>query len=503
MRFRLPQRIIPLLLAATFFSLSFEPAPFWFLIYFAIPLFAAAIYKLGFKGGFVNGYVFGIVTAILTLYWVSYVTVTGVVLLILVHSLYYALIAGVVASATRRFGSQGLWLLPFVWVAVEYLRTLTEISFPWQNLSYTQASNTVIVQLAEISGDATVSFFIVVVGLILYFGYASVRLPLRSILLFLLAIVLYTGAYFWGAWRFEPLNPDFKVAALQGDIPINEKWRQGRADHNFEIYADLTQKAAADSARFVLWPETAAPMYIMYEPPYLRWIESIAAQNSVDILTGALHLAQSPDGKRRYYNSAFFFTPEGFHPRVYNKRHLVPFGEQMPYANKIGLLASFRDFVKNNWNLDISDFEPGDSLIIFETHSRKFGSLICFEATYPEYVRTMVKTGAEFLTVITNDDWFGKTAGPYQHFAIPVFRAVENRVWILRAANTGICGVYDPFGRVVAKTKLGGRTHLVAAIGPKLEETTYQRYGPSLSHFSLVVAGAAIIVLLLNGGTRD
>ncbi|MGB5139614.1 MAG: apolipoprotein N-acyltransferase, partial [Candidatus Zixiibacteriota bacterium] len=211
-----------------------------------------------------------------------------------------------------------------------------------------------------------------------------------------------------------------------------------------------------------------------------------------------LYMTRTAEGVRKYYNSAFFFTPQGMLPTPHNKLYLVPFGEHMPYAEKIKPIAKFREFVKERLALDISDFQPGDSIVTFESHGRKFGTLICFEVVYPEFVREMVNKGVDFLAVITNDDWFGETAGPYQHFYIPVFRAVENRVWIVRAANTGICGIFDPYGRVVAKTQLGGRTFLTGKIGPRMGETMFQRWGAVLGKICLAMAVLAGIILTIT-----
>ncbi|MGB5105595.1 MAG: apolipoprotein N-acyltransferase [Candidatus Zixiibacteriota bacterium] len=497
MRFTLPQRTIVLIISAIFFSLAFEPSPLWFLAYFFVPIFAASIRGLGFKEGFRSGYVFGVISAVLGLYWVVYVNVVGVILLVLLHSFYYALIGGLAAESLKRYGRLGLWTLPVLWVAMEYLRSLSQVSFPWQNISYTQASNIAIVQLAEISGDATVTFFVCVVGLVLYFAYANLRRIMLSSSLFVVAIMLYSGAYIWGVTRIHPVEPDFEVAALQGNIPVNDKWQNGKADHNFVAYDELSARVS-DSAQLLIWPESAAPMYLNLERPYIAWIESIARRENVDIMTGGLYMTRTAEGVRKYYNSAFFFTPQGMLPTPHNKLYLVPFGEHMPYAEKIKPIAKFREFVKERLALDISDFQPGDSIVTFESHGRKFGTLICFEVVYPEFVREMVNKGVDFLAVITNDDWFGETAGPYQHFYIPVFRAVENRVWIVRAANTGICGIFDPYGRVVAKTQLGGRTFLTGKIGPRMGETMFQRWGAVLGKICLAMAVLAGIILTIT-----
>jgi apolipoprotein N-acyltransferase len=481
MRFKLPQHWPTLLAAAILFSLSFEPLPFWFLAYLFVPVFIAATHGLTFKEGFRSGYLFGMVISLLCLYWVVYVTITGVILLIFVHALYYALIAGLLSASTRKYGNSGLILLPFFWVATEYLRSLTQLSFPWLNLSYTQAANLPIVQLSALSGDATVSFFMIVVGILLYLGYRNARQTMRASLIFAVALVLYAAAYIWGGSQIQPVTGNFKVAALQG----NDR---------------LSQAAAADSAKLLILPESAVPAYLYYEDSYIIWLEAITKRYNVDMMTGALHLVRTDDAKKHFYNSAFMFTPQGMNKIPYNKHLLVPFGEHMPYAEKIGVLSKFRDFVKTKLGFDISDFEPGDSLSTFISNGKRFGVLICFETVYPEFVRDLVNSGAEFLTSITNDDWFGPTSGPYQHAVIPVFRAVENRIWIVRSANTGISEIINPNGQIIAKTKLGETTHLSGMIGDRLAPTPFRVYGAVVSKICLAVTALAALFLVISKG---
>lgn len=493
-----PRRCAGIIIAALLFTFSFAPSPLWFLIFFFVPVFIATHRGLSFKEGFVQGYWFGFLISVLLLYWVAFVTVTGVILLIFAHSLYYALIGGMLSLSTRRYGNGGLVLLPFVWIGVEYLRSLSQISFPWLNLSYTQWENLAIVQLSELSADAVVGFFILVVGILLYLGYRSVRHPARAGVYFLLAIAIYSGAYVWGASRFVPLQADLKVAVLQGNVPNEQKWQSGSIDHNFRIYQELTEAAAADSAKLAIWPETAAPCYLNREPGYQRWVASIASETEVDILTGALFLDWHAEQDNRYYNSAYHFTPQGMSQRVYHKIKLVPFSEHIPYEEQIGLLDDLRRLVRENVGLDISDFRPGDSVAVFDVGDRAFGPLICFEVVYPEFVRKVVNHGADFLAVITNDAWFGETAGPYQHAVIPVFRAVENRCWVVRAANTGISEVIDPLGRIVAHTRLGERNEIACSIGRRVGTTLFQRHGPLLSQICLAVT----LVAALTFGIR-
>lgn len=498
-----PTRSIGILIAAVFLTFSYAPSSLWFLVYFFVPIFIAIHRGLTFREGFKNGYWFGFVISILLLYWVAVVTVTGFILLVFAHALYYAFLGGMLGTSTRRYGNRGLLLLPFIWVAVEYVRSLTQLSFPWLNLSYTQWENLPVVQLSEISGDAVVTFFIVVIGILLYLGYRNVRKPGRASVFFAAAIVIYSAGYLWGASRFEPVTSGIRVAVLQGNVPNEEKWQYGTVDHNFRIYESLTGQAKSDSAQLAIWPETAAPCYLNQEPGYQSWMASISTRYDIDVLAGALHLTRDANQCNHYHNSAYYFTPEGAANGVYNKVKLVPFSEHIPYEENVGLLDQFRRFVREHLSLDISDFEPGDSILIFNSQGVDFGTLICFEVVYPEFVRKEINAGAEFLAVITNDAWFGKTAGPYQHAAIPVFRAVENRCWIVRAANTGISEVVDPMGRIVARSKLGKRIELTEDIGKRLGSTLFIRHGLVLSQICLAITVMSLLFFLFRKRRHD
>ncbi|MFH2055146.1 MAG: apolipoprotein N-acyltransferase [bacterium] len=498
-----PERPLAIFFAALFFSLAFAPSPLWFLAYFAVPLFIAALRRdKTFGRGFVSGYWFGLIVSIVTLYWVAVVTVTGFVAMVLAHPVYYAVLGGLYASARRKLGAWALALLPFIWVAMEYLRSLSEISFPWLNLSYTQWENLAIVQLASFAGDAAVSFFVVVVGLSLYLGYSNLRRPLGSIAWFVAAILIYSGGYFLGALQIQPVTTDLRVAVLQGNVANADKWRSGRIDHNFLNYEELTANAAAEGAKLVIWPETAAPCYLAQERAYLNWVEGISAKYGVDMLVGALYRSEDPGGEGVYSNSAYFFRPTGVELPPYNKQKLVPFSEHVPYSHSVAWLDSFRRLLRDQLGLDVSDFRPGDSLALYPSNGKVVAPLICFEVVYPDFVREMVVRGANLLAVITNDAWFGETAGPYQHAAIPVFRAVENRCWLIRAANTGISEIIDPNGHRVAAVALGERDYLVADVGGRTGETLFNIHGLWLSKICLV-AMLPVLLIAVFGKRRD
>jgi apolipoprotein N-acyltransferase len=494
-----PERPIAVFLAALFFSFAFAPSPLWFLAYFAIPILVAALGRdLTFGRGFVTGYWFGLVISIVLLYWVAVVTVTGFVAMVLAHPIYYGIVGGLYATLRRRLGNWALAALPFLWVGIEYLRSLSEVSFPWLNLSYTQWENLAIVQLATLAGDAMVSFFVVTLGVLLYQGYRQVSQPVRASIWFVAAILLYSGGYFYGALQLQPAPTDMKVAVLQGNVANADKWRSGRIDHNFHNYEELTDSAVAAGAELVVWPETAAPCYLAQERAYLQWVESIAQRHEIELLAGGLYRTEDEQGESVYSNSAYFFSVRGAELPPYNKQKLVPFSEHLPYTHTLGWLESFRKFLRYQLGLDISNFRPGDSLILYASEGKLVAPLICFEVVYPSYVREAVNSGADLLAVITNDAWFGETAGPYQHAALSIFRAVENRCWLVRSANTGISEIVDPNGRVIARTKLGERDYLVADIGSRTGATLFNRHGPWLSQICLVGLLAAVLIAIFR-----
>jgi apolipoprotein N-acyltransferase len=253
-----------------------------------------------------------------------------------------------------------------------------------------------------------------------------------------------------------------------------------------EIYGRLTREAAKDRPGLVVWPEAAIPTYLDYDRTTEKWLSSYADSLGVPILTGAFDF--DTNDRRLYYNAAYCIGPgiKGI-PR-YHKIRLVPFSERIPWVADI----PFCYRLSKKYFLDLGDFTPGDTCKVFDVADRKskfrFSSPICFDSVFPNLVSRFVLNGARFLVIITNDGWFGRTSGPYQHARIAVLRAIENRVWIARCANTGVSEFIDPQGRVAASTPIYREAVLTREIGLSAEQAWFTVHGAVVPRFFGLIA---------------
>jgi apolipoprotein N-acyltransferase len=278
----------------------------------------------------------------------------------------------------------------------------------------------------------------------------------------------------------DPDRVSLKVSVLQGNIPQEQKWDAKIKAIIFEKYKRLMMIAALEKTDLIVWPETSFPGYLEDEPLMAVKLRSSIRQGTVSTLVGAPTLGDLERGLR-FYNSAVLFSTAGEEIKRYSKIHLVPFGEYMPLG---GALEFVRNFFK------VPNFSPGTERVIFQARSRSrqmttksnFAVLICFEDLFPDLVRSFCRDGAEFLVSITNDAWFGKSSASYQHGQSMVFRAIENRVNMARAANTGYSFFVSPEGRILSAVQDQGKEIFVS--GHKSQElvikktpTFYTRYG--------------------------
>jgi apolipoprotein N-acyltransferase len=220
---------------------------------------------------------------------------------------------------------------------------------------------------------------------------------------------------------------------------------------------------------FLIWPETALPTYLAQEPQNMRKVVSLVDSLNIPLLTGIPFYRASSPGDYEYYNSAIFLKPCRPGYQLYSKIHLVPMSERVPYANRFKFIRQL--------NLGWGDFSPGDSLTIFDLDGFRFGTLICFESAFPGFARQFARNGAELLVVITNDMWFGRTSLYEQHAMMAVFRAIENRIPVVRAANTGISLAIDKWGRINARSGIFTRDYLIATVYPEKSHSVYGNVG--------------------------
>lgn len=470
-------------------SLAYPPLPFGLVIYFALVPLIFALENKELSNAFKIGYIFGLISNSILLFWIGWATAPGAVAAILLLCLYTALLTWLYALVHKKWGKASLFFLPFLWVAMEYVRSLTEFSFPWLNLAYTQTYYLKLIQYASVTGNYAVSFWIACLNVIVYLAIKNREKVIWAISIFAILIIL-PYIYGWLVMSEKIGKDDIRIALLQGNIDPKVKWDEKFLDYNIQTFIDMSKEAAKEDVDLIVWPETAAPCYLAYESIYMNEIQATSDSLNIPLLVGTNDYAVTSKGRPVYYNSVFLFKPKSGYPQTYNKIHLVPFSEKIPYDEKF--------HISDKVQLGQSDFYSGESLTIFNSSKGKFATLICFESVYPALVRSFVKKGAEFLVNITNDAWFGKTHGPFQHARIAVFRAIENRISIARCANTGVSMFVDPFGRVSHATKIFVRATSVGSIPSKLKESFYTKHGDWFAQVCSLVGFFLILTSLIK-----
>ncbi len=472
---------ILLILAAVLLSLSFSSFNLWLFGWCGfIPLFFALENK-SLRRSFITAYLFGIVFWSLTIYWLIHVTLVGQIVLILYLAVYPAIFGGVFYFSRFLSPAGRLVFLPASWVLLEYVRSHLFTGFPWSLTGFSQYQNLPVIQIADLTGAWGVSFLVVLINAALYLilrkqSRAKVSLICASILFLSLAYGFYNLSYrpdLTGAGK--PL----KISVIQGNIPQYLKWNKQAVNFIFNNYKELTAAAAKDKPDLVIWPEASVPGLWGQDEAEFKQVFSLASQQKVNLLAGTV----SRFGQD-YFNSALFIDSSGQPAAIYNKLHLVPFGEYVPFKNIFPFLETIAP---------IGDIERGGDYTIFRQPA-DFGVLICFEDLFPELSRQFIKRGARFLVNITNDAWYKEGSAPYQHFAASVFRAVENHVYLARAANTGISGFIDPFGRIlsIVGNANGGEIFVKGYCSQDIylmpaKRTFYSRYGDVFIIFCLLL----------------
>jgi apolipoprotein N-acyltransferase len=290
--------------------------------------------------------------------------------------------------------------------------------------------------------------------------------------------------------RFDAEKSDkrFTVALAQPNIDLAVKWQPEFVDSTFDLIERLTRQAAGFRPGLVVFPETAAPVYVRYSGKYRGRLDELAQSTGTGIFIGFLDARRDgPKGTINFYNSSALFSPDGAYAQ-YDKIHLLPFGEVIPFGWKFRFLQKI-DFGQAN-------FQPGAERPPLPSPVGNLAPLICFESTFSELSRRSVASGADVFVNITNDGWFGSTPGPYQHSDMAIVRAVENRRFLVRSGNTGVTMIVDPVGRVVNKLAMNEEGFLVGEISPVKGKTFYTQHG---SKAVLLASGAVVLFGLVTG----
>ncbi|MDO8525442.1 MAG: apolipoprotein N-acyltransferase, partial [Candidatus Omnitrophota bacterium] len=466
-------------------------------------------------------YFAGILFFLGTVYWLVHVTLPGMIAVVLYLALYFGLF-GLICNfylrntqyalrSTRRYLL--LAVIPAAWVALELARSHLLTGFGWNLLGYSQSFILPVIQIADITGPYGVSFLIMMINVAVFLTIGEIRKKdYYCVSLAIAALVLFIAVYY-GTCRVKNIftGERLNVAVVQGDIPQVKKWDPSFREDILNKYERLTRKAALGSPELIIWPEASVPGFLESEPDLSDRVTKLVKDIKTPVLLGSPR--EDTGKKAAYYNSAIFMNEEGKAVGRYDKVHLVPFGEYVP------LRAVFR-FVENFAPSPIGDFSAGKDYTVFSFFIKrnskdkdrvlhlikriKFSTLICFEDIFPGLARKFVAGGAGFLVNMTNDAWFHKTSAAWQHTQASVFRAVENRVNVIRAANTGVSCFIDQKGAIVDKVESGGQATFVG--GYKIHEITitntrtfYTLYGDL---FAYICAMIALGFILISGGRK-
>lgn len=481
-----------LLLSAVLLAAAWPPLPLGFLAVIALIMPLNIIAGRSFGKAFRKGYFFSFLYHCFSLYWIGWVTVPGTVAAIAIISVYSAFIFGLFGAWYRRHRLTALIALPFLWAGMEYFRTLFQIAFPWANLSYTQGSYLAFLQIGEFVGDAGITVIIFAVNICLWQAWRQRRLWYALGAGLLIVVPTIYGAVVLGGAGPSDAGP-IRVALLQGNLSIEEKWNPDNRDYNFQLYDSLAVAAVTDTAYerpdLIVWPETSAPAYLLSSYRFTAMVARTARRANRPMLVGTLDYTRPSEDSLEYYNAAIQFDADGSHRVPYHKNKLVPFAETVPYGDYIPWLA--------NLSLGWSDFEHGRHLGIYDNEFGSYGTLICYEVIFPEMVNEYVRRGADFLVNITNDTWYGYSSGPYQHAGMAVFRAIENRVYIARTANSGFSYFVDSYGRMYKKSRLYERTIVHGCVASHGALTVFNRTGPLVGRFGLLLIVLASCILMV------
>lgn len=521
-----------LILSGVVLGISFTPFPFPFtlLIFIGmIPYFIVIKKKTTLALINKATFLFSFFFSITTIYWVGswsadadpYLMLAGAALLFAYPSV--MLIPSTLYYLARKVFPKfdALWLFPIFWGTLEYLLTLTDLRFPWVLLGHGLAKFNLFIQGADIIGTNGLSLVVAYINVLLYKSFYE-RKPEGKFNLkpALIALIIFLCLAIYGIYKvssFKISERKVKVGIVQPDLNPWDKWSTGNLGQLTKQYIELSQKCVNEGAEIILWPETALPVYAFggtysaVENSIFNFLDT----NNVSLLTGMPDIIYyfdenkipddakfSQQGNYYYatYNAVLGLNAGSREIQRYGKMKLVPLGERVPFIDQFAFLG---DIFK--WGVGITGWNIGKDTTVFNIYNDgidtiKVGGLVCYESVDPVFVTAFVQKSAEMITVVTNDSWYGKSSGPYQHKDFGMLRAVENRRSVVRCANGGISCIINAKGEILSETELYTKTTLVGEV-PLQNERTFYTENPLIipilsSVFSFWIFGMNILIWL-------
>lgn len=521
-----------LILSGIILGISFPPFPFPFtLLIFVglIPYFIVIKRRTTLASISSATFLFSLVFSLITIYWVGswsseadpYLMLAGVALLLVYPCV--MLIPSTLFYLTRKVFPKfdAIWFFPLFWVTLEYLLTQTDLRFPWLLLGHGLAKFNLFIQGADIVGTNGLSLIAAYLNVLLFKSFfeknseEKFRLKPLLIAVFIFLCMIIYGIYKTSTFRISERK--VRIGIVQPNLNPWDKWSTGNLSDLLNMYLTLSQKCVDEGAEVILWPETALPVYAFggTYPMVENSIYNFLDTNNVSLLTGMpdiiydLNQNNIPEDSKysgpgnyyyRTYNAVLGLNPGSRNIQRYGKMKLVPLGERVPFVDQFAFLG---DLLK--WGVGITGWNIGKDTTVFKIKNEKIdtikvGGLVCYESVDPVFVTAFVQKGAELITVVTNDSWYGKSSGPYQHKDFAMLRAVENRRSVVRCANGGVSCIINAKGNILAETEMFEKTTLVGEV-PLQDEKTFYSENPLIvpilcSVFSFWIFGMNILIWL-------
>ncbi len=438
-----------------------------------------------------SGLIAGLTHFLLLLYWIVivlgkygglpwYFSVPALLLLALYMSLYFSFFAVLAQALLTTFPAiTALWLLPALWVGLDWLRSVLFTGFPWMDLGYALYKMPVLIQSADLVGHHGVTYLIVFINTLLFL-LVSTRPSKRNLLLLLVPACIVTCAVgVYSQQRQVEVNkqqtsaeiPRLTIGIVQGNIDQSIKWSPSQQAATTQTYLGLSNALMTSRPpSLIVWPETALPFYPLSDD-HMTPLKKLVEGRDLALLTGApwYEILDRTTKKVKFFNSALLLQPDGLFHGKYYKTHLVPFGEYVPLKRFLPFLAPLVEAA--------GDFTAGTIEQPLHWKEAGAGILICFESVFPDFSRQWVKAGANLLINLTNDAWYGKSSAPYHSLAMAVFRAVETRRSLIRSANTGISAFISPSGTIDLQSEIFVPWAAAREVTLMPGETFWVRYG--------------------------
>lgn len=479
------------------------------------PLLLASFRETSSYRSLLFGFVAGLVFFFGTCHWIAGVLLNygglpwvGAQLLFLLLALYlssfYALFSWAFARLSLFGGLLCFWFAPVLWVSTEYLRAQVLTGFPWCLLGYGLVDAVNLSQIARWTGVYGLSFASISVSA---FVTEVLVCPSRFAVLRLgsIASVLVCLTLGFASTAKEYHEPAHLVHIVQTNIDLDQKLDAATKALLLDELAQLSipseqgeSNPQSASVRLILWPETPAAFYFNHDRDFRRRMEDVATSSGSYFLFGFVDFRPHSNGgsEQDPYNSVAVLSPDGRAISQYDKIHLVPFGEYIPYER----LFFFVDKIST----EAGNFKPGDRVVVAPLDNQgSVGVFVCYEAVVPDLVRRFARDGSQLFVNVTNDAWFGESAAPFQHLAMARMRAIENHRYLLRAANNGISAIINPNGKIVKTVARNERTFLEGHFDFEKQRTLYAQYGDVFAWLSLFTGAGVLVWQGLKGAKRS